>query len=69
MDDRCKHCICVTCRWQDAGSLCHYNGHGESSSRCSICKINMFQDDTLAAWKMDSSMCKGYEKRYGVDAG
>ena len=58
----CYGCRCETCRWKGAGSLCHYNEHGQDTSRCSWCMEGVRQED-LAAWKEKSFSCRGYEKR------
>ena len=62
-DERCRGCRCETCRWKGAGSLCHYNAYGQDSSRCSQCMEGV-RCSELAAWKVKSYACNGYEKRW-----
>ena len=58
----CRGCRCETCRWKGAGSLCHYNEHGQDTSRCSW-YMEAIGRDELGAWKTKSFACKGYDKR------
>ena len=61
-DERCHGCRCESCRWRAAGSNCYYNEYGADASRCSQCAESIQRID-LAAWKVKSYACKGYEKR------
>ena len=65
MDEQCRGCRCETCRWKGAGSLCHYNAYGQDASLCSQCADGIKRVD-LAAWKVKSYACRGYEKRYNA---
>lgn len=66
--DRCHGCRCLTCRWKNAGSLCHYNDAGQDTSRCFTCvNRNLTGDEwgrPLKTFKVESHMCRGYERRY-----
>ena len=64
----CYGCRCETCRWKGAGSLCHYNEHGQDASRCSWCMEAVGREE-LAAWKVKSFSCRGYERQERHDFG
>nr|DAE74859.1 MAG TPA: hypothetical protein [Caudoviricetes sp.] len=62
--DKCYGCRCQECRWRGAGSLFHYNEHGEHTSRCSWCSRAICRlSPKLPEWKTASFACKGFERK------
>lgn len=68
MKDRCEPCPCASCRWRGAGSLCHYNEHGDDGSSCSWC-VDHLSGRELIGWYGARAGCRGYQERAGVSNG